>query len=199
MVVTLAWTNVVEESMPTVDLPLPEVPADIGIVRDLVNTTDLETQSDDLTTPAELTSYLYGAGLMPKRSRATADDLALARLLRSGLRRALELNHDGSSAPIPELEAALAELPLALAWTGDQTTVVTRQEGVRGGLAEVALAMQRAVADGIWWRLKVCASDECEWAYYDHSKNRSRSWCEYGCGNRIKMQAYRRRQKARRA
>ena len=49
---------------------------------------------------------------------------------------------------------------------------------------------------GTWWRLKICASDECEWAYYDHSKNRSRQWCEYGCGNRIKSRNFRARQAA---
>ena len=77
------------------DLPPPPVPTDIGIVREFVNTTDYETQSDDLTTPAELTRYLYDAGLMVRRSRASEGDLALARRLRRGLRRALELNHDG--------------------------------------------------------------------------------------------------------
>ena len=44
--------------------------------------------------------------------------------------------------------------------------------------------------------LKICSSDECEWAYYDHSKNRSRHWCEYGCGNRVKTRAYRARRRA---
>lgn len=180
----------------SVDLPLPEVPADIAVVREFVNTTDYETQSDELTSPAELTTYLYDAGLMPRRSRATAADLELARRLRRGMRRALELNHEGGSAQIDELESALAELPLALEWTGSEAAVVCRADGVLGGLGEIALAMQRAVGEGIWWRLKVCASDECEWAYYDNSKNRSRSWCEYGCGNRLKMQRYRERQRA---
>jgi len=181
------------------DLDLPEVPRDIGIVREFVNTTDYETQSDELTTPAELTGYLHRAGLMPRRSRATHDDLELARRLRRGLRRALELNHGGESAAVADLDTALAELPFALAWTGQGSAVVCPAVGVRGALGEIALAMQRAVSDGIWWRLKICSSDECEWAYYDNSKNRSRNWCEYGCGNRVKMRAYRLRQKADRA
>jgi predicted RNA-binding Zn ribbon-like protein len=179
-----------------VDLPLPPVPADIAIVREFVNTTDHETQSDDLTTTAELTAYLYDARLMPKRTRATVDDLALARQLRQGLRRALELNHDGESRPIPELEAALEQLPIAMEWSGNAVQVVASGDGVPRGLAEIAVAMQRAVAEGIWWRLKICSSDECEWAYYDKSKNKSRNWCEYGCGNKLKMRAYRARQKS---
>ena len=56
--------------------------------------------------------------------------------------------------------------------------------------------MNEAVADGTWRRLKICADHECDWAYYDASKNRARNWCEYGCGNRAKVRAYRQRQRA---
>ena len=63
--------------------------------------------------------------------------------------------------------------------------------------AQVLRALRAdAATAGIWWRLKICASDECEWAYYDHSKNRSRSYCEYGCGNKLKTRAYRARRRA---
>jgi predicted RNA-binding Zn ribbon-like protein len=60
----------------------------------------------------------------------------------------------------------------------------------------VAVSAHVAVASGDWARLKVCAFDECAWAYYDHSKNRSRAYCEYGCGNKVKTRAYRARQRA---
>ena len=68
---------------------------------------------------------------------------------------------------------------------------------MRGALARIGLAAHEATTEGLWWRLKICASDECEWAYYDHSKNRSRNWCEYGCGNKLKTRAYRARQAGR--
>ncbi|MQA73422.1 MAG: hypothetical protein GEU88_03545 [Solirubrobacterales bacterium] len=45
-----------------------------------------------------------------------------------------------------------------------------------------------------WSRLKVCASDECRWAFFDSSRNRGGTWCQMEtCGNRIKSRAYRRR------
>ncbi len=182
--------------MVSVDVPTPSAPADIALVRDFVNTTDRETATDDLTTPGELAGYLHQAGLLTGPARATRADLALAREMRAGLRRALELNHDGASEPIPALDATLAQLPVALRWDGQQPRLVATRGGVSGALAAVALAMHRATADGTWTRLKICASDECEWAYYDKSKNRSRSWCEYGCGNRIKVRAYRERRRA---
>ena len=91
----------------TVDLPRPDVPAPIAVVRDFVNTTDHETDTDELTTQAELVRYLAGEGLLSETARATAEDLALARRLRAGLRQALEANHDGPSAKLPELASTL--------------------------------------------------------------------------------------------
>ena len=179
------------------DLPLPPVPADIAIVREFVNTTDYETQSDDLTTTAELTAYLYDAQTDAEAVASDGGRSGPGPVMRRGLRRALELNHDDESRPITRTRVgARASCPSR--WSGPETVSesMSSGDGVRGGLAEIALAMQRAVAEGIWWRLKICSSDECEWAYYDKSKNKSRNWCEYGCGNKLKMRAYRARQKA---
>ncbi len=185
--------------MRTVDLPRPDVPTAIAIVRDFVNTTDHETGADDLTRPSELSRYLVAEGLLDRPARATADDLDLALRLRAGLRRALELNHDATAEPQPALAQALAELPVGLDWGGGGAGVRATAPGVRGALAKIGLAAHQAAGDGIWWRLKICAYDECEWAYFDHSKNRSRNWCEYGCGNKIKTRAYRARKSARTA
>ncbi|TKA12045.1 hypothetical protein FCI23_09025 [Actinacidiphila oryziradicis] len=47
---------------------------------------------------------------------------------------------------------------------------------------------------GTWRRLKICPSEHCQWAFYDHSKNRSGTWCQMAeCGNRAKARAYRNR------
>jgi len=176
--------------------PVGGVPGDVEVVRDFVNTTDHETGSDDLTSTAELTSYLHRAGLLTRRTASTPDDLSLARDLRQGLRHALELNHDGASESLPGLGRTLSRLSVQLSWAGNSVELVPVCAGVPGALARIALAMNRTVAAGTWWRLKICASHECEWAYYDNSKNRSRTWCEYGCGNRLKVRAYRERQRA---
>jgi predicted RNA-binding Zn ribbon-like protein len=176
--------------------PVGDVPAPLAVIRDFVNTTDHETGADDLTTTAQLTAFLYARTLMPRRTRSTPEELALARQLRQGMRRALELNHDGARSEIPMLAASLEQLPLRLEWDGDRSRLVPVGHGVCGALARIALAMHQAVSDGVWWRLKICADDECEWAYFDGSKNRARNWCEYGCGNRAKVRAYRARRRA---
>ncbi len=173
-----------------------DVPRAIAVVRDFVNTTDRETSTDDLASPADLTRYLADRDLMSRATRATAEDLEAAVRLRAGLRRALELNHDGDTTALPELADALGDQPVSLTWSANGAVLTTTEPGVRGGLARIAIAAQLAAADGEWWRLKICAWDECEWAYYDHSKNRSRNWCEYGCGNKVKTRAYRARRAA---
>jgi predicted RNA-binding Zn ribbon-like protein len=182
--------------MPYPELPRPDVPTPVAVVRDFVNTTDFETGGDELATPRALVDYLVAEGLLDVPGRATANDLRLAQRLRAGLREALEHNHDGARAAQPDLAVALAELEVGLTWSPDGALLVARRPGVRGALARIGIAAHTAATDGLWWRLKICSSDTCGWAYYDHSKNRSRQWCEYGCGNRIKTRAYRARQKA---
>ena len=67
---------------------------------------------------------------------------------------------------------------------------------MRGALTQVLVAVNEAVADDTWRRLKICSSDECAWAFFDGTKNRSRTYCEWGCGNKIKSRNYRARQRA---
>lgn len=183
--------------MTTVDLPRPDVPTPIAVVRDFINTTDHETGTDDLSTPDALVEHLRQAGLLEHGpAAATDEDLAAAHRLRAGLRLALEQNHARSVAPIPSLSHELGALPIALDWSDSGPILRTTGVGVCGALAQIGLAVHQAASRDMWWRLKICASDACSWAYYDHSKNRSRNWCEYGCGNKLKTRAYRARRRA---
>ena len=51
-----------------------------------------------------------------------------------------------------------------------------------------------SIADGTWERLKACAADDCHWAFYDHTRNRSGRWCSMAvCGNRAKVERFRER------
>ena len=42
-------------------------------------------------------------------------------------------------------------------------------------------------------RLRICAADDCDDVVVDLSKNRSRRYCDGGCGNRANVAAYRAR------
>src|SRR5215203_3767866 len=66
--------------------------------------------------------------------------------------------------------------------------------GVDGALARLAAVVVDAMDDGTWSRLKPCRNHGCRWLFYDHSTNRSGTWCTMSvCGNRRKARAYRRR------
>lgn len=171
-----------------------------ALLRDFVNTLDVETGADQVETPGRLAAWLDGYGLLlaaaPSAS-ASEGDLELARDLREGLRTAM-LAHHGPSEPAmpPALEAAFTALPLRVTLRDGHPRLVPVEEPatVTGALARIAAAVMEAVADGTWGRLKVCQESTCLWAFLDTSKNRSRAWCSMRvCGNRTKTRAYRAR------
>jgi predicted RNA-binding Zn ribbon-like protein len=180
-------------------IPPGAIPSPAALVRDFVNTIDHELGTDELATADGLSDFLHTHELLPATARADERDRATAVRLRDGLHEALRHNHDGRpgpvDAPVKELDEVLSQLPVRLLWSGDGVAVGPTDEGADGALAQIALAAHRARAAEVWWRLKICAFDECEWAFYDLSKNRSRHYCEYGCGNKLKTRAYRARRR----
>jgi len=61
---------------------------------------------------------------------------------------------------------------------------------------EAAMAFIDVVRSGELDRLKTCAADDCEDVVVDLSRNRSRRFCESGCGNRENVRAYRDRRRS---
>ena len=65
-------------------------------------------------------------------------------------------------------------------------------------LGLVAGAVFWTLASGDWSRLKACQNDTCHEAFYDTTRNASRTWCSMTpCGNRIKARAFRQRHRTR--
>ncbi|MBE9374844.1 CGNR zinc finger domain-containing protein [Saccharopolyspora sp. HNM0983] len=61
-------------------------------------------------------------------------------------------------------------------------------------LGKVLVAAARLVHTGHWERLKICPAEDCLCAFYDRSRNRSRTWCSMRvCGNREKARSWRER------
>ena len=58
----------------------------------------------------------------------------------------------------------------------------------------------RALTDGTWSRLRACP--DCQWVFYDTSRNNRRTWCSMtasdgarGCGSIAKTRTYRQRRR----
>lgn len=59
---------------------------------------------------------------------------------------------------------------------------------------EAAMAFVDVIRAGELARLRICAADDCDDVLVDLSRNRSKRYCEGGCGNRLAAAAYRSRQ-----
>jgi predicted RNA-binding Zn ribbon-like protein len=177
-------------------MPTATVPRHAALLRDFANTLDVDEGTDSLTTPGELTGWLGDHGLLDRELAAGDDELTLARRLRDAFRAAFQANH-GDLTPDDADDAmhrVAARLPLSLRLTGGRPTFVPVEPGVRGGLTRLLAAAAECGADGSWARLKICAADDCAWAFYDTSKNQSKTWCSMQvCGNRAKTRSYRAR------
>ena len=78
--------------------------------------------------------------------------------------------------------------------TGVAHSIVYGTAGADAVVAELLAITHESMAAGTWPRLKACRAHDCEWAFYDRSRNRSGTWCSMAvCGNRAKARNYRRR------
>jgi predicted RNA-binding Zn ribbon-like protein len=169
-------------------------PHDLALIEDLVNTFDLETGEEELPTPQALSAWLREHGLGDEP--VGHDDLASLVALRENLRALLLANNGGALDPaVPAaLRAAADRARLTVAVDASGRAEVTPQaDGIDRVAGRLLGIVARAQADGTWERLKACPWHTCHFAFYDHSKNRSRTWCDMAvCGNRAKARTYRR-------
>ena len=184
----------------------PETPARLRLVEDFLNTRSVEFATDDLGTPDALAAWLHGRGLLDAGAPVASTDLRRAVQLREGVRALVAAGHaELPAAPEPGdgldpgalggLDDLARRLALVVDVTHEPPRLAPAAPGtVDAALAAVLAAIAEAAADGSWARFKVCREPGCRWAYYDHSRNRSRAWCSMEtCGNRAKARAFRRR------
>jgi predicted RNA-binding Zn ribbon-like protein len=177
-----------------------ESPEALELVQGFVNTYDVESKTDDLATSAQLRDWLTERGLLIGHGSVTDADLAAALEAREAIRALLVANAGGPEAPAAaeSLGRAAARARLVLRFDpAGGATLEPDAPGVDGALGRLLSAIYVAMEEGTWRRLKACRRDTCRWAFYDHSKNRSRSWCAMSvCGNRVKAQTFRERQRS---
>jgi predicted RNA-binding Zn ribbon-like protein len=167
-------------------------------VQAFVNTRDLEDATDLLDVPATARQWLLDAGLLEDASELSAADLERARAVREAIRTLIEADGSAGDTPLEPLRqlAASHRAQLTLAEDGAIALENSRQGGLDDGLFELLLIVHRAQQDGTWSRLKICANDECQWAFFDRSRNQQGNWCNMAvCGNRLKNRELRARRR----
>jgi predicted RNA-binding Zn ribbon-like protein len=172
-------------------------PGRLRLVQEFVNTVDLETGADELADPAQASAWLADRGLSRSGSPLDAADLGRLREVREAIRALALANngaaHDPAASATLARHAATAPLVVRIGDDGS-ATLAPAGEGVDAAVAALLAVVHDAEVEGTWARFKACREHTCEWVFYDHSKNRSSTWCVMSvCGNRAKARTYRRR------
>jgi predicted RNA-binding Zn ribbon-like protein len=175
-----------------------EAPGELELVRRFVNTRDIEEASDELHSPDALLTWFAGVDLLDDEAAADEEDLERVLALREGIRALLLANNgeETETVLIRELNRAIGSVRLTVRFDEDgEATLVPESPGVSAALGRILTTVVQAMDEGSWGRLKACPNDACQWAFYDHSKNRSGKWCTMEvCGNRMKARTFRQRQ-----
>jgi predicted RNA-binding Zn ribbon-like protein len=181
----------------TSELDDRSAPGSLELVRRFVNTLDIDLGIELLPSAAEAAAWLKAEGLLGG-GRLSAAEHARLIALREALRGMLIAHATGveQSAATAHVNEEVSRLGLRPAFTSSATATVqtTHGSGVEQALARIlAIALDSAHA-GTWTRLKACPAEDCHWAFYDGSKNRSSRWCYMRlCGAKAKRETFRRR------
>ena len=180
------------------------VPSELALLYEFVNSLDLRTfveqgaahvRGDELATVRQLQVWMRARGLLTRSQRVDGEDHRRVLSLRDALRSFLQImpgNRTGNAAA-GRLTEACADFPLVVNVASAGKPTLTPAPG-RSGIARVVAELQRLVESGRLDRLKMCASPECRWVFFDRSKPANRRWCSSAlCGNRQKTRSYRRR------
>jgi predicted RNA-binding Zn ribbon-like protein len=173
-------------------------PMPLLLVQGFVNTRDLEDGTDLLDVPATAREWLTDSGLLDVAAELSDSEVEHARAVREAIRDLIE--PEGAAGedrlgPLRQL-AASHRAQLTLVDGGAIALENSRQGGLDDGLFELLLIIHRAQQDGTWSRLKICANDECQWAFFDRSRNQQGNWCDMAvCGNRLKNRELRARRR----
>jgi predicted RNA-binding Zn ribbon-like protein len=172
-------------------------PGELELVRAFINTWNADDDREDVPGPAELRDWLVEHDLLDAGARVTAADYREAIEVREALRAVLLSNAgiDLDPAAAPVLDEASRRARLGVRFDADgRVRTEPDAGGVAGALGRLLAIVAAAQEEGTWPRLKACLADDCQWAFFDRSRNRSAVWCDMKiCGNRQKVRSYRER------
>jgi predicted RNA-binding Zn ribbon-like protein len=172
-----------------------EAPGELEFVRRFVNTLDIEAGTDELATPSEAAAWLSGRGSSIRVDRRGLVQLVEAREALRDLVSARGTEAEGDA--VAAVDAIARRHPLVVRLSTPAVLAPSSRSGVDAVIERILGLVAAARIDGSWVRMKTCANDGCRWLYFDHSRNRSRTWCTMDlCGSRAKMRAYRSRGRA---
>ena len=172
----------------------------LDLVRDFVNTFDLETGIDEIATPDELATWLSEQRLVDDLVEPTEQEHRDALAVREAIRELLLTNNGvdaDAAAASKTLEEAGRKAHLGVRFENGRPLLAPEGDGARGAIGRIVATVAELAPTDEWKRLKGCRDENCRVAFYDKSRNRSRAWCSMEvCGNREKARSFRARHRA---
>ncbi|PWU46123.1 RNA-binding protein [Micromonospora globispora] len=162
----------------------------------LVNTADGDQEG--LPDVAALDEFFTAHGWTGRHEHTEAE-LRSVRELRPRLRRIWHADTDGVVTIVNGLLRESNALPQLIRHDDEpyHLHAVPRDAPLATRMAvEAAMAVADLVRAGELSRLRICDHPDCDNVLVDLSKNRSRRFCDAGCGNRAAVTAYRARKAA---
>lgn len=162
---------------------------------DLVNTESLTGEPDTLVSVEDLDAFCDEWDWTGSRAHSRAE-LDAVRALRRRLRAIWTSSKDDAVVEVNRLLADAHALPQLVKHDGwDYHLHATTPEAPLATrmAVEAAMALVDVIRSDEMARLRVCEANDCEDVVIDLSKNRSRRYCDGGCGNRANVAAYRAR------
>ena len=167
----------------------------LDLVRDFVNTFDLERSADRIATRDELAAWYSEYGLVDGLVEPTRQEHADALAVREAIRQLLLANNgceDDAAEASATLEAAGRKTRIGVRFTDGTPTLEPDGDGASAALGRIVATVAELAKMPEWARLKACRDDHCRFAFYDQSRNRSRAWCSMEvCGNQAKARTFR--------
>jgi len=152
--------------------------------------TDRLASHDDLD--AYLTEFPYTGAMLRDE-----EELAAVRAIRTPLRRVWDVDRDAAVPLVNDMLRRGRALPQLVIHDGHDWHIHATEENAPLAtrmLVEAAMAFVEVIRSDQWDRVRVCDADDCLSVYVDYSKNGSKRYCDTGnCGNRMNVNAYRRR------
>jgi predicted RNA-binding Zn ribbon-like protein len=174
-----------------------EAPGRLELVREFVNTVDVESEAEELASPEALAGWLRSHDLLEPGAKVGEVDLERAIAVREALRDQLKVNNgmDRDDSAVATLHEAAGRAGVSLRFDeAGSSRLEPAQGGADGAIGRLLTIVHEAEHNGTWARLKACPWHTCHWAFYDNTKNASGVWCNMAvCGNRAKAKAYRER------
>jgi predicted RNA-binding Zn ribbon-like protein len=179
--------------------------ADLEACLDLINTLELDRDPQEhLLTPDDGIAYFTTRGLAHEEAlRAQAGDrddawLDRVRDVRAALREVWDAAVEGRTVrpdAVATLNGVLAHTPHAELHAALAGVVVGHRhdaDPTGEALARVTAPLVAAIEAGETARFRICANDDCRWAFEDTSRGGRRRWCDMSsCGNQAKVRRFR--------